>query len=55
MSVRRDRWVKARQISRKTGADVEVAEQVLFMKTLKPWERLSRGLMRSHMGRANNV
>jgi hypothetical protein len=55
MVVRRDRWVKARWISKKTGADVEVVEQVLFMETMKPWERLARGLMRSRMGRAANV
>jgi hypothetical protein len=55
MAVRRDRWIRARQIVMKTGADVEVVEQVLFMETMKPWERLARGLMRSRMGRAANV
>jgi len=55
MKIRRDRWVRARQIFRKNGADVEVTEQVLFLKTLMPWERLARGLMRSRMGGSNDV
>ena len=45
MAIRQDRWIRARQIAKKTGADVEVVEQVLFMETMKPWERLARGLM----------
>jgi len=55
LRIRSNRWIRARQIARQTGADVEVVEQVLFLQTIPPWERLARGLMRSRLGRNRRV
>ena len=46
------RRARARILSRATGVDVDLAEQVLLMRTLPPWERLARGLRRSRLGKA---
>lgn len=49
----RDRSVRlkrAQVLSNEIGADAGIVEQVLFMQTLPPWERLGRGLRRSRLG-----
>jgi hypothetical protein len=55
MSIPRNRWTRARQLAKSTGADVDVVEQMLFLQTLQPLERLARGLMRARLGRYSHV
>jgi hypothetical protein len=50
MRLRADRRVKARQLAEATGGDPGTIEQVLFLNTLDPWERLARGRRRSLLG-----
>lgn len=51
MKIRADRRVKAARIAAESGVDADVIEQVLFLRTLPPWERLARGLGRSRLGK----
>ena len=55
MKVREDRWVRAAQVARRSGADVGLVEQVLFLQTLPPWERLARGIGRSRLGKVSRA
>jgi hypothetical protein len=51
LTVRSVRRAEALRLAPLTGADPDVIEQVLFMRTLPPWERLARGLRRAKLGK----
>jgi hypothetical protein len=51
MRVRADRRAMARRLVGAGSGDVGTVEQVLFMQTLPPWERLARGRRRSRLGK----
>jgi len=49
MTIRSNRKIMARRLVKVAGGDEATVEQILFMSTLAPWERLARGRRRSRL------